>query len=94
MEVMKIGNELHEEKIEETSKEYESLGYKVINLKGRSPDLIAFKNGKAICIEVLAKRYSKKKYSWVSNWTYKSKQQAYSNMGFDRIEIIDYKLPK
>jgi len=73
-----------------TAHEAEQRGYKVIDLKGKSPDAIAFKDGKAICIEVLPAYYSKNKESYVSNWTYSGKTTVYGNLGFDALDIRKY----
>jgi hypothetical protein len=91
--VMRIGKHLHEEELEKTKKEYSEKGYKIIDLKGKSPDAIAFKDGKAICIEVLPAAYNKRKGYYHSNWTYKGKMTVYSNLGFDEIDIRKYKTP-
>lgn len=86
----RIGKAPHEAELEKAKREYQERGYKVIDLKGKSPDAIAFKDGKAVCIEVLPAVYSKRKYSYVSNWTYSGKVAIYSNLGFDEIDIRKY----
>jgi hypothetical protein len=91
----RIGKEAHELELEKAKREYLEKGYKVIDLKGKSPDAIAFKDGKAVCIEILPALYSRRKYSYVSNWTYSGKVATYSNLGFDELDIRKYiKIPK
>jgi len=69
----------HEEKIKELTKIWERDGAKVINLKGKSPDLIVFQDNKVKCIEILTD---------ASNWTYLGKKTVYENLGFDEIQIF------
>jgi hypothetical protein len=90
----RIGKPAHEDKLIEVLKEYEDKGYKVIKLNGKSPDGIVFKNGKAICIEILPKKYNPKRWQWDSSWTVTGKRNVYEGLGFDEIEIIPYKVPK
>lgn len=92
--VQRVGKPAHEDKLIEVLKEYENNGYKVIKLNGKSPDGIVFKDGKAICIEILPKRYSIRKKEYHSSNSTIGKQRIYSNLGFDEIEIIGYKIPK
>lgn len=89
----RIGKPAHEEKLVEVLNEYEQRGFKVIKLNGKSPDGIVFKDGKAICIEILPKYYSKSKKEYCSANTIVGKQTVYSDLGFDEIVIIGYKVP-
>jgi hypothetical protein len=69
----------HENKIEELTEIWKRDGAKIINLRGKSPDLIIFQDNKAICIEVLTTE---------SSWTYKGKKTVYEDLGFDEIQIF------
>jgi hypothetical protein len=86
----RIGKSLHEAELEKAKQEYKERGYKVIDLKGKSPDAIAFKDGKAVCIEVLPAYYSRNKVSYISHWTYSGKATVYGNLGFDELDIRKY----
>ena len=55
------GNRQHQENIEESVKELNKKGYYAINLHGKSPDGIAYKDGKLYAIEVLGVQYLPKK---------------------------------
>jgi len=66
-------------------------GWRVVNLKGLSPDAIAAKNGKLIAIEVLGLDYRKGR-GWHRNWTYKSKKEMYSM--FDEVIIKTFRRKK
>ena len=66
-------------------------GWKVINLKGLSPDGIAVKDGKIIAIEVLGMNYKKGK-GFCHSWTYKDKKERYSM--FDDVIIKTFKYKK
>jgi hypothetical protein len=90
----RTGKPAHEDKLIEVLREYERDGYKVIKLNGKSPDGIVFKDGKAICIEILPFRYNANLQYYHANTSTIGKRTIYENLGFDEIKIIGYKLPK
>ena len=53
---MRIGNEKHEKILSETINQLQDEGYKVINLDGKSPTCIAFKNNKTTAISILGRK--------------------------------------
>ena len=65
-------------------------GWKVINLKGVSPDAIAVKDNKIVAIEVLGMKYRKGK-GYHRNWTYKNKKELYSMFDDVIIKTFVYK---
>ncbi len=68
------GSEGHETRLREYAKELESKGWRVISLKGKSPDAIAVQNEAVVAVEVLSKvRMSKlKRGKWIREWRYAS----------------------
>ena len=81
----------HEIKLVDELKKLMLDGWKVINLRGLSPDGIAVKDGKVVAIEVLGVQYKKGK-GYCHNWTYKSKKERYSM--FDDVIIKTFKYKK
>ena len=73
---MNTGNEQHGLLLNETIRELEAEGWRVVDLKGKSPDAVAAKDGKLIAIEVLGQSWTKK--GWKGNWTFRSKKANYS----------------
>lgn len=88
----RIGKKQHEDLLKKTIKEMEEKGWKVIDLKGRSPDAIAAKNEndkvKIIALEILGMSYNEGK-GWHKSWTYKEKMDNYSM--FDEVIIKKFK---
>ena len=85
----KTGDTQHEQVLEIYLKELEQMGYKTINLKGKSPDGLAIKDNKIIAIEVLSSYYNKKHRGWNTKRTKKQKKELYSM--FDDVFIRTFK---
>jgi hypothetical protein len=83
-----IGKTMHEQRLEDTLKEFEKQGYRTINLGGKSPDGIAFKDNKIIAIEVLGCTHRTGK-GWHKNFTVKKKKEQYSM--FDDVYITTFR---
>ena len=73
----RIGSVQHEIELVNELQKLHNDGWKVINLRGLSPDGIAVKDGKVVAIEVLGADYRKGK-GWRHSWTYKDKKERYS----------------
>jgi len=85
----KTGGKKHEKLLKETIKKLEKEKYRVIELKGKSPDAIAVKNNKIVAVEILGVSYNYKKKRWHKSWTYTQKEDNYSM--FDRVIIKKFK---
>lgn len=85
------GGVLHKKQLHEVINDYELMGWRVIDMKGKIPDLIAMKDGKLVCIEVLGQERTKRGLK--HNWTYRQKMRSYLDLGFDEvfIETFEYK---
>lgn len=83
-----VGSKKHEEVLKLYITELEEEGFKVIDLKGKSPDAIAVKDNKVCAVEVLGSTYRKGK-GWHKGWTRKHKQTQYSM--FDDVFIRVFK---
>ena len=88
------GGELHKTSIKNTIKKYQDMGWKVVDMKGKIPDLVAMKDGKLVCIEVLGRQQTIRGLK--HNWTYRQKMRSYLELGFDDvlIETFDYEYGK
>ena len=84
----RIGSMEHELKLVDQLKKMVEDGWKVINLRGLSPDAIAVKDGKIVAVEVLGMSY-KKGRGYQHSWTYKGKKESYSM--FDDVIIKTFK---
>ena len=94
---MKIGRRQHEIELEKAKKQLTEEGYRVIDLKGVSPDAIAIKNGKVIAVEVLGRNWRfhktgknrKKPYRELhASWTYDGKEKTYAM--FDGVRFFEF----
>jgi len=88
------GGDLHRQALKNTIQRYQDEGWKVVDMKGRVPDLVAMKDGKLVCIEVLGRQQTIRGLK--HNWTYRQKMRAYLELGFDDvlIETFDYEYGK
>jgi hypothetical protein len=86
------GGDEHKVREKQVMDEYGSRGWKVINLHGSSPDLIASKDGNIIAIEVLGINLTRrgKRHSW----TYEGKMERYKRLGFDDVKIETFEYSK
>lgn len=97
----KIGTEKHELALENKIKELESIGWRVVNLHGKSPDAIAVKDDKIVAVEILkkiktqrknpdlARKKGKFKWSFAGGFTLASKRSNYDM--FDEVIFGFYK---
>ena len=86
----RIGNKQHEKVLKETIEKLEEKGYRVVDLKGKSPDAVATKDNKLIAVEILGETHRKGK--WKKSWTYTQKEDDYSM--FDDIIIKTFRRNK
>lgn len=97
----KKGSVKHEEALDIKIKELETMGWRVINLHGKSPDAIAVKDNKIVAVEILkrikterknpdlVKKKGKFKWSFAGGFTLVSKKVTYDM--FDDIIFGFYK---
>jgi Holliday junction resolvase len=86
---MQIGKSRHEVELSKTLEGLRSDGWKVVNLKGKSPDAVATRDGELIAIEVLG-MVKVAKHTYEHSWTYKGKRQLYEHLGFDELKIFTF----
>jgi hypothetical protein len=89
---MRRGSKQHEEELKKTMLELQKEGYRVIELRGHSPDAIAIKDNRIIAVEVLGQCWrNNPKYHYDelhSGWTYAGKKKQYSM--FDDVKIVTF----
>ena len=84
----RTGSKEHEAAVQEVLKEMESEGYRVINLQGKSPDGIAFKEGRVLAVEVLTQRRRwNGKMKFDGGHTIAGKNRDYMTLGFDEVRF-------
>lgn len=86
---MQIGKTKHELELFEVLKRLDAEGWRVVDLKGKSPDAVATKDGKLIAIEVLGMIKTKSK-TYKHNWSYSGKKKLYERLGFDELKIFTF----
>lgn len=82
------GSLQHMHEVHKTMDELKNQGYRVIDLQGKSPDLILLKEDKLIAVEVLSRQYKKGK-GWKKKWTHSSKKKNYDM--FDDVLIFSFR---
>jgi hypothetical protein len=90
---MQEGHKQHEDVLTEYIEELTNEGYRVIRLRGKSPDAVAVRvliTGELIisAVEVLGSTYRKGK-GWHKTWTHRAKRKIYSM--FDEVLIRTFK---
>lgn len=87
-----VKSSTHPEVLDKKLKELEEDGWRVVRLKGKSPDAVASKDGKIIAVVVLASQW-KDGTGWTQKWTYKTKRRNYEM--FDDVLIERFlRIPK
>ena len=85
----RIGSKQHESELKQYMETLEKNGFKVINLKGCSPDAIAVKDNKIYAVEVLGSQYRNGK-GWHKSWTVKKKTEQYEMFDDLFIHVFRY----